>query len=177
MSLQDLRIGDCEVYFTAPGSAERFLGQTKGGVTLNFEREFADLTVDKYGGAPIDMALTGNDLTIVIRLVEMTNANLEIAMPEARYASGTSDSKIGIGTQSGYLLSSDAGLLRLHPRRNTPSNLNEDIYIWKAVSAESVELNYQIDEQRVLEVTFRALVDDTQSDGEKLGRVGDATIS
>lgn len=173
MAVRDnLRIGDCDVFLN-----EVSLGQTKGGVEFEFEREFEDLTVDKFGNMPLDMALRGQNLTIKINLAEITTYNLEKAIPEGRYAFTAGDSKIGLGTQSGYLLYQDAALLRLHPRRNSPTNLNEDIYIWKAVSVDTVGMAYKIDEQRIIPITFRALVDENQADGEHLGRVGDATIS
>lgn len=172
MARENLRIGDCEVYLN-----ETFLGQTKGGIEFSFERKFEPLTVDKWGSAPLDMALTGNDLKIKFKLAEVTNLNISKAIPEGRYAASGSDSKIGLGAQSGYLLSQDAGLLRLHPRRNTPSNRDEDIYVWKAVSVDTVPLAYKVDEQRLIEITMEALVDETQADREHLGRIGDATIS
>ena len=178
MAAENLRIGDVEAYIDyADGNGEQFLGETKGGVEFMFEREFEDLTVDKYGNSPLDMALTGNDLKIKIFLAEPTTENIGRAVPEGRYDEGSASSKLGLGTKSGYRLLDDAGLLRLHPRANASSDKDEDIYIWKAVSSEPVELPFKVDEQRVLEVTFRALVDETKSDGEHLGRVGDEPIS
>lgn len=171
---QNVRIGECEVFLN-----EVDLGHTNGGVEFTFEREFTDLTVDQYGTSPVDMALTGNNLLVMVYLAEPTNKNIGNAIPEGAYAENadSTNTKIGLGTESGYLLSADAGLLRLHPRRNSGTNRNEDIYIWKAVSSETVELPYKIDEQRVLKITFRALVDETQPAGTKLGRVGDPDIS
>lgn len=176
MVRDNLRIGDVEVYIDY-GAGEVFLGQTKGGVEFTFEREFEDLTVDKWGSSPLDMALTGNNLLIKVFLAEVNTERLSYAMPEGRYAESGDDSKLGLGSTSGYLASTDEGILRLHPRRNAANDRDQDIYIWKAVSIESVEQAFKIDEQTVLEVTFRALVDENRADGEHLGRVGDDTIS
>lgn len=179
MAVKDnVRIGEMEVYMDyGDGSGEVFLGQTKGGVEFTFEREFEDLTVDKYGSMPLDIALTGQNLMIKATLAEMTTRAFDHAIPEGRYASTASDSKIGLGTQAGFLSSTVQGLMRLHRRGTSPSSRNEDIYIWKAVSVETIELAYKIDEQRVLEITWRALVDETRADGEHLGRIGDEGIS
>jgi hypothetical protein len=110
-------------------------------------------------------------------LAQPSNINLAYAIPEGLSAHAGTDSKAGFGTKAGKLLSTLAGQLRLHPRANTPSNHNEDVYIWKAVSSEPVALAYKIDDQRAIEITFEGLVDTTQPDGQLLGRVGDADIS
>lgn len=174
----NLRIGDCEIYYDlSDGNGEQFLGYTMGGITFTFEREWMDLVADEYGNAPLDMALTGQDLKIKAVLAEITTENVSRAIPEGSYAENGSDSKLGGGRKSGLLASSVEATLRLHPRRYEPDERNEDIYVWKAVSYDNVELNYKADEQRVLEVTFRALVDESQPDGQKLFRIGDADIS
>ena len=175
---QEIRIGDVDVYLDLhDGAGEQNLGYTKGGVTFTFEREFQDLTVDEFGSSPLDKALTGNKVMIKTLLAQPSNVNLAYAIPEGLSAHTALDSKVGLGAKAGKLLSVYAGQLRLHPRANTPANRNEDVYIWKAVSTENIELAYKIDDQKILEVTFEGLVDTTQPDGQLLGRVGDEAIS
>jgi hypothetical protein len=170
--IQNVRIGDCDVFLQ-----EIHLGHTKGGVEFSFEREFEDLTVDKYGSMPVDMALTGQNLTVKAFLVEITNDVLNVAIPEGKYAIGSLDDNLGLGTDAGYLLRQDAKPLRLHPRQKAPTDFSEDVYIWLAASVENVEMAYKIDEQRVIETTFRAFVDESQPNGQRLGRIGAAAIS
>lgn len=171
-NIQNVRIGDCDVFLN-----EIHLGHTKGGVEFTFEREFEDLTVDKYGNMPIDMALTGQNLLIKAYLAEITNDVLNSVIPEGDYALGTSDDKLGLGRDSGDLLRQYAQPLRLHPRNKAATDYSEDIYVHLAVSVENVEMAFKIDEQRVIETTFRALVDETQPNGARLGRIGPAAIS
>jgi hypothetical protein len=171
-NIANVRIGDCDIFLD-----EVHLGHTKGGVEFTFEREFEDLTVDKYGNMPVNMALTGQNLLIKAFLAEITNDVLNVSIPEGKYALGSTDDKLGLGRDSGYLLRQDAKPLRLHPRSKAATDFSEDVYIWQAVSVENVEMGYKIDEQRVIETTFRALVDETQPDGSRLGQVGPSTIS
>lgn len=171
-NIANVRIGDCDVFLN-----EIHLGHTKGGVEFTFEREFEDLTVDKYGNMPVDMALTGQNLLIKAFLAEVTNDNYNVAIPEGAYALGSSDDKLGLGRDAGYLLRQDAKPLRLHPRNRAANDLSEDIYIWLAASVENVEMGFKIGEQRVLETTFRAFVDESQPDGSRLGRIGAEAIS
>jgi hypothetical protein len=126
---------------------------------------------------PLDMALTGVDLTIEATFAEVTTPYIAIATPEGRYDSTASDQKLGIGRDSGFLLSTTAKQYVFHPRNLPSSNQDEDIYIFKAVSIDKVELDYTIDGQRLLKVTWRALVDETQPDGSRLGRIGNNLIS
>lgn len=171
-NIQNVRIGDCDVFLN-----EIHLGHTKGGVEFTFEREFEDLTVDKFGNMPLDMALTGNNLLIKAFLAEITAGVLNAAIPEGLHASGSEAEKVGLGTDSGYLLRNDAKPLRLHPRNKVESDHSEDIYIWLAASVENVEMAFKIDEQRVIETTFRAFVDESQPNGQRLGRIGQADVS
>lgn len=171
-NIANVRIGDCDVFLN-----EVHLGHTKGGVEFTFEREFEDLTVDKFGSMPLDMALTGQNLLIKAYLAEITNDVLNVAIPEGAYALGSEDDKLGLGTDAGYLLKQDAKPLRLHPRNKAADDYSEDVYIWLAASVENVEMGYKIDEQRIIETTFRAFVDETQPDGSRLGRIGAEAIS
>jgi len=170
-NVANIKIGECDVFYNG-----EVIGHTKGGVEFSFEREFEDLTVDQYGSMALDKALTGQKLTVKVYIAEPTKANFSKAIPEGRYDyNGITDNKLGLGRDSGYLLSTKAVEMRLHPRNE--SDTNNDIYIWKAVSVETVETAYKIDEQRILEVTFEALVDESRVDGYRLGRIGDDLIS
>lgn len=171
-NLQNVRIGACSVTF---GGTD--LGHTKDGAEFEFERKFEDLMVDQYGETPVDMALTGQNLRIKVFLAEVTAANLEVAIPENNYETGGSGTKVGLGTDAGYLLRADSAELVLHPLKNESSDTTEDITVYKAVSAESVPLNYKIDEQRIVEVTFRALIDETKGNGRRLGHIGPSDFS
>lgn len=179
----NINVGDADVYING-----EVVGYLLGGSKWKVDRTWVDLNVDEFGTAPLDMALTGHDLTLELNIAEITTPNLAKAIPEGRYDPGTAgDSKLGIGRSSGFLLSSVAQQLVIHPRRYgavnyspvapNPGNQENDLFIWKAVSVDSVELNYEFDKQRVFKVTYRALVDTTRIDGYYLGRVGNDTIS
>jgi len=171
-SISNVRIGACSVKFNGVS-----LGHTKEGVNFKFDRKFEDLSVDQYGETPIDMALVGQDLTIEVMLAEPQLGNLNIAIPEADNATGASGTRLGLGTDAGYLLRSDSAQLILHPLNNATADLSDDVTIYKAVSYETVEMAYKIDEQRIVKVTFRALVDETNANGRRLGHIGYTNIS
>ncbi|MFA5937672.1 MAG: hypothetical protein WC822_07400 [Candidatus Paceibacterota bacterium] len=168
MDISKVRIGACQITYKGVN-----VGHTLDGVELTFEREFEDLTVDKYGSSPVDKALTGNKLMAKFKLAQPDFASLNIANPEGEGADGTTGDRIGLGTEAGYLLRQDAGELILRPLKNVATAVDtEDVVLYKAVSVENIELSYKVDEQRVIEVTFEALVDETYGVGRRLGHVG-----
>ena len=173
MDISKVRIGACQITYKGVN-----VGHTLDGVELTFEREFEDLTVDKYGSTPVDKALTGNKLMAKFKLAQPDFLSLNIAAPEGEGADGSLGDRIGLGTDAGYLLRQDAGLLVLRPLKNVATaDDSEDVHIYKAVSVENVELAYKVDEQRTVEVTFEGLVDETYGTDRRLGHVGPATIS
>ena len=68
-----------------------------------------------------------------------------------------------------------AAELVLHPIAN--DDLSEDAVIYKAIISNEIALPFTFDGERVIEVTFEALVDESKSDGNYLGLIGDSTAS
>lgn len=173
MALSSVDIGACQVTFAGVD-----LGNTLDGVLVTADRKFVDLLVDKYGDTPIDKALLSQGLWAKFKLAEPTAKNLQVALPEGDHEFGVSGSRIGIGRQSGYLLSQNAGLLVLRPLRNVASGTDkDDINVYSAVSTNAVALPYQVKNQRVIEITMEALVNEAYSDGRRLGHIGPSIIS
>lgn len=162
----NVKLGVCSVSFDGTD-----LGHTKGGVVVTYEPSIHEKTVDKYGETVVDAIVTGERLTAKVPLAESTLSNLGIAIP----AGTESGSKLNIGVDAGESLSGDAAELVLHPSANDADDLTEDVVFRSAVSIESVELNFMVDEEKVFEVTFLALIDESQSAGEYLGFIGDST--
>lgn len=170
--LTNVRIGACSVLWGGVS-----LGHTKDGAEFQFERSFEDLMVDQYGETAVDKALTGQNLTVKVYLAEPNTSNLHVALPEQGHASGANGERVGLGADAGATLRQFARELVLHPLNRAASDDSEDIHIYLAVSMETVALNYKVDEQRVIEVTFQALVDETYGSGRRLGHIGPANIS
>lgn len=146
------------------------LGHTKGGVTVSYEPEYHDLTVDKYGNTVIDKILIGEKLSVTAPLAEYTIDNLAIAIPNSTKA-GT-DKRVTIGSLCGKKSSEHALELVVHPV-NIPGR-DYDVVLYKAVVEESVELPHNFDEEKIMEITFTALIDEGKADGNYLGLIGDS---
>jgi hypothetical protein len=166
----NIKIGSCSVFL---GGVD--LGHTKGGVTFSYSPEYTDITADKYGNTPIDKVLTGEILTVTVPLAEPQVARIKEIIPLSTEV-GT-NGRATIGKVAGSRLLAQAAQLVLHPLNNAANVLTEDIVLHKAVVHGEVSMNFEVDNERVVEVEFIALIDTTKSDGNLLGFVGDSTAS
>lgn len=171
-NLNNLRIGAVSALLGGVN-----LGHSKDGAEFQFKRDFTQLTVDQFGETTVDMALKGQELTVKLFLAEPNVATLHAAMPEQGHASGANGERQGLGVDAGVTLRQYAKPLILHPLNRAANDDSEDINIYQAVSIDSIPLNYKVDEQRVVEVTFMAFVDETYGNGRRLGHIGRANIS
>lgn len=163
----NVKLGTCSVTFNGTD-----LGHTKGPVEVTYEPEFSDVSVDAYGKTKVNSYLVGEKFFAKVPLAEFTIANLKAAIPNATYQ-GAANARVTLGKTAGQKMSLQAAQLVLHPV-NEGTRVN-DIVIHKAVVMSAIELSHSIDDQKVIEVTFEALLDESKSDGNYLGLIGDST--
>lgn len=162
--ISNVKMGVCSVKYNGVD-----LGHTKGGVTVTYTPEIKDITVDKYGTTPARKHIIGQSLKALCPLAEATIANLAIAVP-----AGDSDaSAVKIGGQVGGELT--GAELVLHPIANLANDLSEDVVIYKAVPVNPIGVPFMVDNERVIEVEFDGVIDESRADGDQLGMFGDST--
>jgi hypothetical protein len=165
--ITNVQVGVCTVTFNSTD-----LGHTKGGVEVSYEPVYKDVSVDKYGETVVEKKLIGEKLTAKVPLAEYTIANLRNSIPQATFA-GAANSRITIGASAGQSAKADSYQLVLHPQAE--GTRRHDIVFHKAYVSSTVVLPHKNDEEKVIEVTFEALLDETKSDGNYLGLIGDST--
>lgn len=165
--ITNVQLGVCSVTYNGID-----LGHTKGGVEVSYEPVYADMTVDKYGETLLNQVLIGEKLTAKVPLAEFTVANLKTAVPNATYA-GAGNARVLIGKSAGAKQTANAYQLVLHP--TAEGTRRHDVVLYKAVVSSQVVIAHKNDEQKILEVEFTALLDETKSDGNYLGLIGDST--
>lgn len=166
--ITNVKVGACSVTYNNVD-----LGHTKGGVEVSYEPVYHDVSVDKYGETVVEKYLTGEKLSVKVPLAEFTIANLKAAIPQGQYA-GAANARLLVGRSAGtQKATTTAAQLVLHPL-NMGTRAN-DIVIHKAYVASTVDLAMKIDEEKIMEVTFEALLDETKTDGNYLGLIGDST--
>lgn len=165
--ITNVQVGVCNVSFN---SAD--LGHTKGGVEVTYSPVYHDVAVDKYGETVVQKILTGEKLTAKVPLAEFTIANLKAAMPKGSYA-GAANTRLLVGKSAGAKATVEAAQLVLHPI--SEGTRRHDIVFHKAFVASEIVLSHVNDAEKIIEVTFEALLDETKTDGNYLGLIGDST--
>lgn len=165
--ITNVKVGACSVTFNGTD-----LGHTKGGVEVSYEPMYHDVAVDKYGETVVEKYLIGEKMTAKVPLAEFTIANLKVAIPQGTYG-GAGNKRLTVGAVAGNSASSLSAQLVLHPL-NMGTRAN-DIVLHKAYVGSTVTLPHRVDEEKIIEVTFEALLDETKSAGNYLGLIGDST--
>lgn len=163
----NVQVGPCSVEFNGVD-----LGHTKGGVEVSYEPVYHDVMVDKFGETVVEKYLMGEKWTAKVPLAEFTIDNLKAAMPQGVYA-GAANSRLTLGAAAGKKATDDAAQLVLHPLNE--GTRRHDVVFHKAFVASSIVLVHKTDEEKVIEVTFEALLDESKADGNYLGLIGDST--
>lgn len=149
------------------------LGHIQGGVTISYSPEFHDVQVDKYGNSIAEKVLVGENLTVECNLAESTVANYLIGIPAS--TSAGSGAKAEIGRSAGRRMSTDAGQLVVHPEENGATDYSDDVVAHKAIASADMASAFEVDGERLVPVTFQAIIDETKTDGNYLGFLGDST--
>lgn len=163
----NVKVGVCSVTYNSLD-----LGHTIGGVEVSYEPVYKDVMVDLYGETPVEKYLIGEKLTAKVSLAESTIANLRNAIPQSVFG-GAGNARITVGAKAGKQATDDAYELVLHPVGEGTRAF--DVVFYKAYVGSTVVLPHRNDEEKVIEVTFEALLDESKSDGNYLGLIGDST--
>jgi hypothetical protein len=167
MDATNIKMGPCQITYKGEN-----LGHTKGGVTVTYTPEYYDIMVDKYGNTVVDKVLIGESLKATVPLSEFTVENLLVAMPAAE--EGGVGARATIGKDAGEKMAASAGALILHPLINAANNRAEDVVLYKAIVAEEIEVAHNWEGEKLIEVTFQALIDESKASGNRLGLFGDS---
>lgn len=163
----NVQLGICSVTFNGTD-----LGHTKDGAEFTYEPSYKDVTVDQYGDTPVDSRLIGEKVTVKVKLAEYTLANLGVVIPHGQYA-GAANARRTFGANAGKKASDVYAQLVLHPINE--GTRRYDLVLHKAFIHSAVPVPFKNDTERVLDVEFMAYVDETKSDRNYLGLLGDST--
>ena len=155
-----LELGPCEVLWGTAG-AEVSLGKTEGGVVVTFATDVVDLTSDQYGTTPEDQVVSGQKVTVVCPLADITLANLAIALNQTKKAIGA-DSGIAGANIVGTKLSTKAQSLLL--KKYVDGSISADSQDWlrfpEAAPQGNFDYSFTKDGQRIISLTLTAFPDD-----------------
>jgi len=130
------------------------------GVVVNYEPDIHLHMSGKYGNTPVKASLIGQTLTLEVWIAEHTLENIENAYAGVVESNG----QINFGGLAGREV--EGHELTLTPFDGTPS-----WYFRNAVPTSAVDANYKVNDERIIHVTFTALVDTNASDEDNLGYI------
>ena len=155
-SVEDLHIGAGSL--SIDGTDVGFT--TTEGVVINFEPEVHLHMSGKYGNTPVKASLIGQTLSLDVTIAAHTLANIEKSYAGAVLDGGV----IKFGGVAGREITGKELVL-------TPFDGTASWTFKNAVPTSSVAANYQVDNERVITVTFTAMVDVSADEDENLGTV------
>lgn len=133
---------------------------TEEGVVVTYEPDVHLHMSGKYGNTPVKASLIGQTLTLEVYMAENVLDNIENAFAGVVQADG----KIKFGGVAGREVVGKE--LVLAPFDGTPEWVFRN-----AVPTSAVDTNYKVNDERVIQVTFQALVDMNAPEAENLGYI------
>lgn len=130
------------------------------GMVVNYEPDVHLHLSGKYGNTPVKASIIGQTLTLEVWIAENTLANIEDAYAGVVQANG----KIKFGGLAGREVVGQELIL-------TPFDGTSAWYFRNAVPTSAVETAYKVNDERIIHVTFTALVDENAADADNLGYI------
>lgn len=152
-NVDNVHLGRCDIEYNNID-----LGATLGGCEFHYIPEYHLTKVDNYTGYA-KSTLVSERATAVVRLAESSIANLKVAMPAGTTSGAATPTSIYVGDgtpHTGYEL------------KLSPVDTSYVITVYKAIVVSEVTLPFVVDGERMVEVTFEALVDTTKDAGKRL---------
>lgn len=131
---------------------------TEEGMVVNYEPDVHLHMSGKYGNTPVKASLIGQKLTLEVWIAEHTLDNLELA-----YAGVVNeDNTIKFGGLAGRAITGKTLIL-------DPFDSSKSWHFMNAVPISAVDANYKVNDERIVHVTFQAMVDTTAPEDSNLG--------
>lgn len=156
MNTANFKIGAGELYINGTS-----IGCTnQDGVTVTYEPDVHLHLCGKFGSTPVKASIIGKKITIKVAMAEVTSVN----MVNALAGTISADGKVKFGGAAGSeIVGKELKLV--------PFDGSESWIFRNAIPSSSVEVAYQAANERVFNVTFTALVDESFPVDENLAYV------
>lgn len=148
----NIRLGACSVSWGG-----KDLGYTKGGVAVTVATTKHDTKVDQEGDTPIDSFIMSRTVTVKVPMAETTVDRLQAILSST--GGTTSNGVLTVTTGVGTSMRAGAQPLVLHPLSRPAGDHSEDFTIPLANTTGDLSFTYEVDNERVFEVTFDGFPD------------------
>lgn len=148
--------------------ADTEIGHTHGGISCTITPQNRAQNVDQFGSSECNIIHTGDEVRMNVPFAEWTADTLaEVYEPGNNQTATSSADYLGIGRSSGYIYTTQDA--KIVPRLT--ADAAKRIQMWRATPIGDFELMHNSDDDRIFEVEFACLVDESQTDGELIGKL------
>jgi hypothetical protein len=148
------------------------LGYVENG-ELALEFDYVEATVGQYGNSPIDIFHTATRASFKVTLDQFELSTLQKVMQGSVLITSGANQALGLGSSSGARQTAQE--LTFTPSNSEVSTLGL-LTLWRVVPTAVSPVKYENGVQKT-EVTFTALINESKSEGEKLGRIGNSSVT
>jgi len=161
MTAPAIKLGPCKVIYGETPSATT-IDKTIGGVDFEAVPIYKEIKVDQYGQGNYDKRIVGWDVKAIIRMAESTYDNIKAMSAGLVEVVGGEKKKLH-DAQLGTSMRAGGKKLVIHPLENDDEDVSDDITMYLAAPDTPLDLKYNYENERVLEVTMIAYPRETES--------------
>ena len=154
MEAPAIKLGPCKVIYGEDIGATT-IDKTIGGVDFTATPTYHEIKIDQYGQGVYDKRIVGWDVKAVIRVAESTYENIKAMSAGLIEVSGAGKKKLH-DAQLGTSMRESGKKLVIHPLENPDEDASDDITVYLAAPDTPIDLKYNFENERVLEVTMIA---------------------
>ena len=165
--------GPCQITFDGTD-----LGYFKGGSTFRYDVTYIDVKPDQLS-SKLKSFVTGEACVLTVPMLETDLAKLTLVMPTGSYTLDGTKKKIQVGGDQ--LASTDYKEVVLTETTDGSGTISTDsntkVTIHSALAQIKLEKAYNMENERIVPVEFHGYADTTNSAGNQLFELGDATAT
>ena len=163
-NLEAIETGACKLTFKGLAC-----GHTLGGAKINIAADLRGRRTEGHGQDGPEMISQGNTVGVKGRRLEKSMTVLQIAHSMSYEI--VNATTLGFGRRPGFSARERAGVLLLHPLE--AEDTENDVAFYNTTIIAVAEANFgTVKEDRAFDVTFRCMLDESQSNGRLIGTFG-----
>ncbi len=154
--------GPCEIVWGYGESDAAYLGKTAGDVKITQETNASDINEDQAGDAAVNAVLTGSNITVEVPLTRLTLDQLARALGVTKLGH-----KVPIENKVGCDLYAISKAMVIKPLCGNviSTDPTQWIHLYKTYPIPALDLTFNKDTQRVINVKFKVFVCQESADG------------
>lgn len=145
------------------------ISHTQGGISLNVKPSQHNVVVDKFGTTICGIRHTGDDVKMKAPFAEYSAAALAAAYEPGndQTAAGSGSKYMGIGRSAGYIYTTAAATVVPY----LSADAAKIVSMLKVTPVGELVQDFNYDKDRLLEMEFACILDETATDGELIGTI------